>query len=371
MRTVKRHPLHSLCSYLGSFPPRVARRLIEEWVPANYTVLDPFCGSGTTLLEAALGGRASIGIDKNPLAAAISAAKVKSVELDDVIFRIQELAGDFTRSTDIQHVPDAVRLIFHDRTLQQLLYLQQCLDLDLPEDVFIRGVILGIMHGKHRRDGSTNYLSIDMPNTFSMSPGYVARFVEKHKLQKKPVDVFGQLRHRATWLLRDGIPFMQQAHSVQLGDATSLPSILADIDFRERAAIVTSPPYLGVLRYGAFNWIRLWFLGYEPGEIDARLDTTDSMDRYLSFMTSFLLAAAQVLDQGAPLAMVIGDVVENGQHVQLAPRVWEELEDVVPFSRKALYVDDFNENDKTTRIWGEDRKGRATPTERILVVVRR
>lgn len=133
---------------------------------------------------------------------------------------------------------------------------------------------------------------------------------------------------------------------------------------------MTSPPYLGILRYGAFNWIRLWFLGHDQFSIDRLLDGTDSLDGYLSFMTSFLHSAARVMRPGGVVALVVGDVVEHGQRLELAPRVWDELRGLVPFVVEGIFKDGYDQHTKTTRIWGEDRKGRATPLDRVLVLKR-
>jgi site-specific DNA-methyltransferase (adenine-specific) len=154
------------------------------------------------------------------------------------------------------------------------------------------------------------------------------------------------------------------------GDATQIATLLKDAR-THIGGIITSPPYLGVLRYGAFNWIRLWFLGAEPTRVDSQLDTTDSLEKYLSFLATFLLSASEVLDSGTPVVLVIGDVVEKSTHLELANRVWEELHGVVPFDCEEISEDNFNVNDKTTRIWGEERKGRATPADRVLVLRRR
>jgi site-specific DNA-methyltransferase (adenine-specific) len=135
-------------------------------------------------------------------------------------------------------------------------------------------------------------------------------------------------------------------------------------------AVVTSPPYLGVLRYGAFNWIRLWFLGFEPSAIDRSLDATDSLEKYLSFVTSVLMSIAEVVPPGSPVILVIGDVEEAGRRLELAERVWEELDGLVPFELLDIDVDLFDETTKTTRIWGEKRKGRATPLDRVLILER-
>jgi integrase len=69
--------------------------------------------------------------------------------------------------------------------------------------------------------------------------------------------------------------------------------------------------------------------------------------------------------------LVMGDVIENGQHVPLAERVWDELCGLVPFELVALEVDHYDESAKTTRVWGEKRKGRATPKDRVIVFAAR
>lgn len=366
---VKRHPLHSMCSYLGSFPPQVPRRILQKWYGRRRTILDPFCGGGTTLLEAGLLGYSTIGIDLNPLAVALARAKTQNPHLPDLLRRLNELARGFEPDVDVVDVPPAVSQLFHSTTLHQLAYLREQFDPSQPEDTFLVGALLGILHGKFRKDGSSAYLSIDMPNTFSMSPNYVRKFVAKNGLKKPPSDVFGKLRERIRWLLRDGAR-IEGRHLVLKGDGVRLDEALAGIGVRHVGGVVTSPPYLGILRYGAFNWIRLWFLRENASEVDQSLDSTDSLDRYLSFVASFLRSAARVVRKGTHISLVIGDVEEQGQHLALANRVWEELGGVVPFVLEDLAVDDFKPGGKTTRIWGEEKKGRATNQDRILVLRR-
>ena len=67
--------LHRLHSYPARFIPQIPKRAITRWSKPGDLVLDPFCGSGTTLLECSLAGRNSIGIDNNPVATLISRAK--------------------------------------------------------------------------------------------------------------------------------------------------------------------------------------------------------------------------------------------------------------------------------------------------------
>ena len=61
-------PIHRICSYLAMFPPNLANYFIQRFTKKGDLVFDPFCGRGTTPLEALLQGRKAIGSDLNPLA---------------------------------------------------------------------------------------------------------------------------------------------------------------------------------------------------------------------------------------------------------------------------------------------------------------
>ena len=57
-----------MCSYMAMFPPNLPHYFIEKCTQTGDVVLDPFCGRGTTPLEACLMGRAAVGNDLNCLA---------------------------------------------------------------------------------------------------------------------------------------------------------------------------------------------------------------------------------------------------------------------------------------------------------------
>lgn len=77
-------------SYPAMMIPQVAHRLIEEYSKEGDVLLDPFCGSGSVLVEARLAGRYSWGIDLNPLAVLI--ARVKTTPINPSIL-YKELYG--------------------------------------------------------------------------------------------------------------------------------------------------------------------------------------------------------------------------------------------------------------------------------------
>ena len=71
---------HAVHPYPAKFIPQIPNALIQELSAVGETVLDPFCGSGTTLVEALRLGRNAVGVDANPLACLISRAKTSSID---------------------------------------------------------------------------------------------------------------------------------------------------------------------------------------------------------------------------------------------------------------------------------------------------
>ncbi|MEM0385786.1 MAG: DNA methyltransferase, partial [Nitrososphaeria archaeon] len=66
---------HTFHPYPARFIPQIPLSFIKLFTKENETVLDPMCGSGTTLVEAFLNNRNSIGNDFNPLATLITKVK--------------------------------------------------------------------------------------------------------------------------------------------------------------------------------------------------------------------------------------------------------------------------------------------------------
>ena len=101
-RQTTRYSAHGLHEYKGKFNPQVVRSILNVLgIPRNGKVLDPFCGSGTSLLECAHFGASGIGTDINPLAAFIANAKLTAFRTPAATMR-QELAAVLKRRSRIR-----------------------------------------------------------------------------------------------------------------------------------------------------------------------------------------------------------------------------------------------------------------------------
>lgn len=108
---------HGIHSYKGKFYPQLAKSLLNiSGFGPGATVLDLFCGSGTTLLEGYLNGFRTFGCDMNPLAAKISRAKLGVLELNpdtvrEVVLSVREFLAsppsNFPQNLD--HVEESCR----------------------------------------------------------------------------------------------------------------------------------------------------------------------------------------------------------------------------------------------------------------------
>jgi site-specific DNA-methyltransferase (cytosine-N4-specific) len=112
-RQATRYSVHGLHEYKGKFNPQVVKALLNIFaVRQGASVLDPFCGSGTTLVECAHIGAKGYGVDINPFAVYVANAKLQALvtpadQLRDILSRI---ATKFVRTKQWQiKIPDDAR----------------------------------------------------------------------------------------------------------------------------------------------------------------------------------------------------------------------------------------------------------------------
>ena len=365
-------PLHSLCSYLGAFPPSLANYFINYFTDEKDLVYDPFSGRGTTILESRLLNRKSFGSDLNPIALALSKAKSYSLNVKKILKRIDELEKDYDYALflpEAQAESDAIHLIFHPRTLAELCYLRAVLLGSKDKtDQFLIGAILGIMHGGERKDGTSGYLSISMPNTFSMAPDYVRRFVQTKELNRVYRNVFENLREKVERVFKKhNSPklesFIIECDAKKVTYSKPLKQYQGKVNL-----ILTSPPYLGIVNYAKQNWIRSWFLESDPIEISEKLDDDLNINQWVKFSKKTLTEFKKMLQPDGVAVYVIGDVAKSKTSViPLAREFAMMVKENKLFKNVWIFSDYIQSADKTTRIWGET-KGKATAIDRIVIL---
>ncbi|MHB8449603.1 MAG: DNA methyltransferase [Mycobacteriales bacterium] len=299
---MKRHPFHALCPYFAMFPESFVEHWVSRLTEAGDTVLDPFCGRGTTPFQSILMDRHAIANDINPVAYCVSKAKTNAPSLPALRSRITRLAGGFDRerwATVAADLPEFFQHAYAPLPLAQLCYLREGLSWRQSSvDAMVAALILGRLHGE--MDRSPRYLSNQMPRTISTKPDYSVRWWQARKLRPPDRDAFALLRAEAAFRYVLGTP--TGVATVLLGDMRSLPTALKNQ--APVKLVVTSPPYLDVTSFEEDQWLRLWFLGGPAEPHRSRISRDDRHDQRGSYWLMI-----------ADLWRALGPLVEDKGHV--------------------------------------------------------
>ena len=94
-------------NYHGNFVPQIPHQLLARYTRAGEFVLDPFSGSGTTLIEAQRMGRNSIGIELQPFVANEAIQRVHSEQKSNLI---ADTFVDDSRTFDIRRITNTYKI---------------------------------------------------------------------------------------------------------------------------------------------------------------------------------------------------------------------------------------------------------------------
>jgi hypothetical protein len=318
--------VHGFHTYPARMHPQTAGRLVRAATERGALVLDPFCGSGTVLVEAMIAGRRGAGTDLNPLAerlARLKTARWGSGDRDALAAGARAVAAfaderRARRAGATRRYPPEDVALFDPHVLLELDSIRSALaGLDAPPAVrdALALVLSAILVKLSRRASDTS--SGAAPRR--LAAGYPARlFIRKTEELANRLAAFELL-----------VPAEIPPAQVALDDAARLRTIAAStID-----AIVTSPPYVATYDYLEHHALRLRWLDldtrpFSSGEIGSRrryapLDAAGARDAWKHELGAALRAMSRVCRKGAPIALVLADSAVQGEalraDVLLAP----------------------------------------------------
>lgn len=302
------HSLHRLAPYIGGFPPSLSHYFIKRFTDKGDTVLDPFCGGGTTPLEAALQGRCGYGNDAFSYAYVLSKAKCNPLQTFDFFryldTKLDEMQGVNNEQMQLLDNKDLL-VFFSEHTLDQILRLREVLmGDDSREATYLKAVMCGILHGP-----SDMYLSLQTKDTYSGTADYVRKYAKNNDLTRPEKDIRPSAKRKQELTQEETIPEgLAERAKITRGDSRELVYNFEkeSVDF-----IVTSPPYMQTLDYTWNNWLRLWWLGHNRKNEREKLDITQDTEKYRKFMRESLSSMYDVLRPNSAAVLIVGDVQKH------------------------------------------------------------
>ena len=299
--------LHSLHPYPCKFPSSVASRFITE----KGVLLDPYCGSGTTLLEGAIRGLDVFGFDCNPIAQLISKCKLVELTSSEVkslkTIETSILDGTLHESIGLYSLPDfpGKDHWFSNSTQEEFSVLLSELsrfDRESSQWLVLATVISSLVVTFSNQDSETRYAA-----------------VEKNHKRGDLLNSAGKKLYKTLNALEDRGSLRSAKREVFLGD------IRNGIDLPDNfvTQVITSPPYANTMDYYLYHKQRMNLLGYDfkitqNREIGSRHEFSSKRQDVGKWNNDYLIGMreiARVLSPGGRAIFVIGDSQLAGKHI--------------------------------------------------------
>ena len=303
--------VHGFHSYPAKLHPDTARRLIEGFSKPGASVLDPFCGSGTVLVEAEIAGRRAFGVDANPLAVELGWLKTHAAR-SPWVARLDTLAAQVVEHAEARRAAKAGPTRRYPPEDRELFAPHVLLELDGLCDGIERlrgqnepralGLVISAILTKVSQKAGDSSGRVEPKR---IAGGYTIKLFKKktEELVRRVRELEGLLPERVT------------PARVELGDARKLGFLRpGSIDL-----VVSSPPYAGVYDYFEHHKLRLRWLGlgesqFEKSEIGARRQARRAspelaLSRFSRDFAACLAEMSRVLAPRGRALLVVADSV--------------------------------------------------------------
>ena len=256
--------IHSFHRFFGKLIPAIPASAVELFTAPGDLVFDPFCGSGTTLVEAVVRGRDAVGTDINPLAVLIS--RVKTTRCDPEALRLAAKralgAGRAILEDGLPEPPYCINIHhwYRPGAIRELAALHAAVDEEPDERA--RDFLAAVLSAVNR-----NVSNADPQHVF---PGYSKRLRRLDAERGRIIDVFSTFARgvdkRISYLEGLNGKLNNGARAdVLLASADEPPPLGRPVDL-----IVTNPPYVSSVRYLETLKLEMSWAGFISGPEEYR-----------------------------------------------------------------------------------------------------
>lgn len=346
--------LHQLSPYIGKLKSSIARDLILAYSKPGQLVIDPFSGSGTVPLEAAILGRNVFAADISPYSKILTKAKIFPPPGPDDALKLAEKflkQAEQLPEPDLTKVPGWVKKFFHPGTLKDALRFASVCRQNGCE--FLMACFLGILH--HQRPGFLSYPS--------------SHLVPYLRDKKYPPQIFPELyeyRPLRPRLLAKIKRAYKRKHDFSSNSAWIFrQSKIENLTFPDTFdCLITSPPYMNTLDYGRDNRLRLWFI--DPRE--ARPTDNPVTREKKAFHHAIACMAKKVerhLKKQGYCILIVGERINRSNTEHLSEDICRIMFEKAPSLHLISIIEDEIPDIRRTR-----KNCLATKTEHILIFKR-
>jgi 16S rRNA G966 N2-methylase RsmD len=279
--------VHGIYPYRGKISALDAQQVLSQF-STQLTVLDPFCGSGTIVYEAAALGHRSIGVELNPIAQVLTEGKISiNLSLESYLQEAEDLIKSTKGETFISQKKCDAGKHFHSSSYEQIARLAAHYELMSP---YVRACFAGAV-----------CLVARGCNWYKWTSSTVGKDMDP----KQNIDFHSKFRAK---IKKHYFPLGKIESRLVRGDAREL-AVLPDssIDL-----VFTSPPYFDCLDYTAYYAKIIYdLIGVDRLKIKNQL--IQKFSDYESDMRIVLEGMKRVVKPGGLVIFVVGDKKVHGQ----------------------------------------------------------
>jgi len=296
----KKIPVYNWFYYKEGFARELVMQFINEFnINEKTTVLDPFCGSGNTLLACKELGINAIGFDVLPISVFASRVKTRNYDLIELRRAADKLFEKRFQRPEIINVPSIMKRAFSRYALEDIIFFKEQLRETENNEAAHDLLLLALINAA-------------MKVSWAWKDGGII------KIKKHPAPPLRKLYRRIiSRMIKDLKSFRSKPCRIEVdhGDARRIALPSESID-----AVITSPPYLNNIDYTKVYEIENWFL--EDADMPAirsyiglgkeekfleELNLPPQAQAYFKDMNIVIEELARVCRDGANVAIIVGN----------------------------------------------------------------